>query len=112
MAPLGYRIQRCRADGGCEYTGEKFRRYCLQTAIKLEFAATNTPEQVGASERQGRICAAITRCLLVDSGLPKFLWGKLMWAATYLANLTPHSALDMATPYKTLFGKEANLSRL
>ena len=35
-----------------------------------------------------------------------------MWAATYRANLTPHSVLDMATPYKARFGKEADLSRL
>ena len=76
MAPLGYRIQRCRADRGSEYTGEEFRRYCVQTAIKLEFAATNTPQQVGASERQGRTLAVTTRCLLVGSGLPKFLLGR------------------------------------
>ena len=35
-----------------------------------------------------------------------------MSVATYLANLTSYSALDMATPYKPRFGKEANLSRL
>ena len=47
----------------------------------------------------------------MDRGLPNFLSGELMWAATHLANLTPHSALDMATAYKALFGK-ADLSRL
>ena len=35
-----------------------------------------------------------------------------MWAATCVANLTPRSALNMATPYKALFGKEADLSCL
>jgi len=35
-----------------------------------------------------------------------------MWAATYLANLTPHLALNMATPYKALFSEEADLSFL
>ena len=35
-----------------------------------------------------------------------------MWAATYLVNWTPHSAHNMATPYKALFGKEVDLSCL
>lgn len=30
---------------------------------------TNTPEQVGASEHQGRTLPAIAGCLLVDTGL-------------------------------------------
>ena len=112
VAPLGYRIQPCRAGRGSEYTGEGFWSYFLQTAINLEFAATNELQQVGASDRQGRTLAAKTQCLLVDSGLPKYLWAELTWAATYLANLTPHSALNIATPYKALVGKEAHLSYL
>ena len=64
------------------------------------------------SERDGRTLAGITRCLLVDSGLSKFLWGELMFTAPYLANRTPHSALNMGTPYKALRGKEATLQHL
>lgn len=44
VAPQRYRIQRCRADRGSEYTGGEFRSYCLQASIKLELGATNTPE--------------------------------------------------------------------
>ena len=35
-----------------------------------------------------------------------------MFTAAYLANRTPHSALNMGTPYKTLRGKEATLQHL
>ena len=35
-----------------------------------------------------------------------------MFTAPYLANRTPHSALNMGTPYKTLRGKEATLQHL
>ena len=35
-----------------------------------------------------------------------------MWAATYLLNLPPHSALNMAAPYKAFLGEEADLSCL
>lgn len=64
------------------------------------------------SEHPGRILAAIPRCLLVNSGLPTFFWEELMWTATYLPNLIPHSTHDMAAPYKARFGKEADLPRL
>ena len=33
--------------------------------------------------------AAIVRCLLVDSGLPHFLWGELMQTAVYVSNRVP-----------------------
>lgn len=54
----------------------------------------------------------ITRCLLADSGVSKFLWRELMFTAAYLANRTPHSALNIETPYKALYGKEATLQHL
>ena len=47
VIPSGYRLQRLRSDRGVEYTGLEYREYCLQTGIKQEFAATNTPQQNG-----------------------------------------------------------------
>ena len=52
----------------------------------------------------------MVRCMLVDSGLPPFLWGELMMTASYLCNRIPHSALEMETPYKMLYGKYGDLS--
>ena len=110
VIPFGSRIVRFRADKDGEYTGKDFQAYCLETGIKQEFAATNTPQQIGVSERVGRTLCAMVRCLLVDSGLPRNLWGELMLTTTYLCNRVPHSALKMETPYKVLYGKEADLS--
>ena len=112
VIPMGLRVQRLRTDKGGEYKGQEFKDYCLNTGIRHEFASTNTPQQVGVSERDGGILAAMTRCLLKDSGLPPFLWGELMFTAAYLLNRVPHSALGMVTPYKKLYGKDANLSHL
>ena len=52
----------------------------------------------------------MVRCMRVDSGLPSFLWGELTMAASYICNRIPHSALNMDTPYKKLYGKDADLS--
>ena len=40
---------------------------------------------------------------------PKIRWGELMFTAAYLANRTPHLALNMGTPHKDVDGKEATL---
>ena len=43
--------------------------------LRVEYASTNTSQQVGMSERVGRTLAAMVRCMLADSGLSKFMWG-------------------------------------
>ena len=66
----GYRIETIRCDKGGENTGSEFRDYCKNSAIKLEYAATNTPQQIGVSERDGQTLAGVTRCLLKDGDFP------------------------------------------
>ena len=89
------RIVTWRADKGGEYTGEDFKAYCQETDTTQQFAATNTPQQIGVSERIGRTLCAMVWCMRVDSGLPPFLWGELMMATSYICNRIPHSALKM-----------------
>ena len=81
VIPFGGRIVCWRADKGGEYTGEEFRQYCLETGIIQEFAATNTLQQIGVSERVGRTLCAMVRCMLADSGFPSPMWGELFMAA-------------------------------
>ena len=111
--PFGSRIVTWRADKGGEYTGEDFKAYCQETGTTRQLTATNTPIQIGVSERVGRTLCAMVRCMRVDSGLPQLFWGECMMAASsYICNRVPHSALNMETPYKKLYGKDADLSYL
>lgn len=64
-----------RVEKGGELIGKGFEGYCLQTGVSLEYASTNTPQQIGMSERSGRALAAMVWCMLAGSGLPKRLWG-------------------------------------
>ena len=52
------------------------------------------------------------RCLLVGSGLPSNLWGEFMQRAAYRCNRVSHSAFQMKTPHKVIYGKGAELSHL
>ena len=112
VIPSGYRLGRVKRDRGGEFSVNAFRQYGREVGVRLEFAATNTPQQIGANERVGRTLAGMVRCLLADSGLPHFLWGELFLTASYLCNRAPHSALNHETPYKTLHGKDADLGYL
>ena len=70
VIPCGGRVICWRAKNGGEYTSEAFKQYYLETGVPREFAATNTPQENGASERVGRTLCSMARCLPVDSGLP------------------------------------------
>ena len=111
VIPFGCDIVRWRADKGGEYTGGEFRQYCLAIGIIQEFAATNTPQQIGVFERVGRTLCIMLRCMLADSGFPS-MWEELFMAPAYLKNRTPHKALKVETPFKMLHGEEAGLSHL
>ena len=63
----------------------------------------------------GRTTTAVVRCMLADSGLPKFLWDGLMLTAEFLGNRAPHSAIGMHSPVqqatRTGAGSAASSSR-
>ena len=41
--------------------GDEFKAYCRETGITQEFAATNTLQQIGVSERVGRTLCGMVR---------------------------------------------------
>lgn len=111
-AALGFRLECLRCDRGGENTGKEFTTLCTASAIKIEYAATNTPQQNGVSERDGQTLATVTRCLMKDGQFPSFLWGELLLTAVYLCNRAPHSGLRGDTPFFKMHGKEADTTRL
>ena len=112
VIPSGFRVEWLRVDKGGEFIRKEFQNFCLQTGVSLEYASTNTPQQLDMSECVGRTLVAMVRCMFADSGLPKFLWGELMFAAAFLGNRAPHSATSMQSPYKILHGTEPDLRLL
>ena len=111
VIPNGFRVERLRVDKGGGFIKE-FQDDFLQTGVSFEYASIITPQQIGMSERIGRTLAAMVRCMLADGGLPKFLWGELMFTAAFLSNRVPHSAIGMQSPYKMLHGTEPDLRLL
>ena len=108
----GFLVERLWVNKGGEFVSKEFEGYCLQTGVSLEYAGTNTPQQIGMSERVGRTLAAMVRCMLADGELPNFLWGGLMFTAAFLGNRVLHSAVGMQSPCKMLYGTKRDLQLL
>lgn len=87
-------------------------KYYLGTGISNNFASTNTPQQNGTSGGEGRTIASITRCLSKCVGFSKSLWGEMLFAATYLIDRMPHSALQTHASSNVLHGLPAKLGHL
>ena len=64
VIPSGYPLGRVKRDRGGEFSVNAFRQYGREVGVRLEFAATNTPQQIGANERVGRALASMVLCLL------------------------------------------------
>ena len=109
--PLGLRIEIVRCDKGGEYIGKELKTLSVNAGINVEYTATNTPQQNGASERDGPTLAQNTRWMK-DGNFPPPLWRKLIFTAAYLFNRSLHSALGGAAPYFRMHNKEADLSVL
>ena len=71
-----------RQDNAKEFLSEKFKMYCLDAVIILEKIIPETPQQNGLADKCNRTLLEMARCLLIDSGLPKMMWGAAILHAT------------------------------
>ena len=78
-----------------------------------ELTAPETPQQNGVAERYNRVTTEITRCLLLESKLPKRFWVRAMATAVHLRNLCPTSSNDgKHSPHEVKFGNQPSLKSL
>ena len=67
------------------------------------------PEQNGVAEHLNRTLVKKTHAMLLDSNLPKFLWGYAIQHANYLKNCTHTRSLPDKTPYEMIHDRKPNL---
>ena len=61
--------------------------YCIDAGIIQEKTIPETPQQNGLAEMCNRTLLEMARWLLIDSGLPKMMWGAAIFQATRIKNL-------------------------
>ena len=68
-------IKTLFTDRGGEYTSKEFEEYFAKKGTKHRLTVHDTPEQNGVAEQLNRTLVEKSRAMLIESNLPKILWG-------------------------------------
>ena len=80
--------------------------------IRFEKSSPDTPEQNGDAERQNRSIFDRVRTILIDAGLPLFLWVEAVNYIIYTKNHHVTRALTNTTPFEVHYKKKLDISKL
>ena len=109
VPPAG-EIKRMRSDNGGEYLSHAFKELLIRYGIKHELLAPYSPHQNGTAARNWRTLFEMGRALLIESGLPKFLWTYAIMIATHIGNRCYVRCINN-TPYGLITGVKPNLTK-
>ena len=93
--------ERLRSDNGGEYISNEFKSLLTRHGIKHELSAPHSPHQNGTAERNWRTLFDMARALLIESGLPKYLWTYALMTATHIRNRCYVQRIK-TTPYEMI----------
>lgn len=105
------KILKLRADNGGEYISKDLQQFCRDKGVVLQYTIPYNPEMNGVAERMNRTLTDKVRTLLIDSQLPKSLWGEAIYFSAYVTNRSPTASLDV-TPSEMWEGRKPNVENL
>ena len=104
----GKKIKVVHSDKGGEYYGRydetgcnpgPFSKYLQECRIDAQYKVPSTPQQNRIAEMRNRTLLDMLRCMLVNSLLSEFLWGKALKTVAYILYQV-HSKSVPKTPYE------------
>lgn len=102
---FGSTPKQFRVDNAKEYVEGDLKKWLDTKGITIEATAPHSPSQNGVSERANRTWIELARAMLIESGLPTYLWAEAVQHSVYLRNLvtirstkTPEEALTNTRP--------------
>ena len=101
---FGWDIKCLQSDRGGEFTSNEFNEYLRQRGTIRRLTVHDSPQSNGIAKRCNGVLLGHARALLIDSGLPKFLWKEAMRFSMWIRNRTTTHHLDGQTPYEVLYG--------
>ena len=104
-------LKRLRSDRGGEYMSTSFNEFCKSNGIIHEVTPPYTPESNGVAERKNRTFKDMINSMLINSGLPKYMWGEALNTTCHILNRVPLKHMDK-TPYELWKGKMSSLKYL
>ena len=110
ISPYG-KVKIVRSDQGGEFLSNEFQSILIENKIKHEKTAPYSPHQNGKAERTWRSLFEMSRCLLLQAGLPKSLWTYAVLASAYTRNRCFNKNIG-CTPFQGLTGRKPNISNM
>ena len=109
-APFGS-VKCIRSDNGTEFTSSSFESLLVKHCIKHEKSAPYSPHQNGTIERAWRSIFEMSRCMIIECKLPKYLWTYAVMSTVYVRNRCFNSRLGK-TPFEVFTGRRPNVSSM
>lgn len=106
------KIHSVCTDNGGEYCSHEFISFCKANGIIHKTTIPYNPELNGTAERFNRTLLEKSRAMILQSKLPKEMWGEAILCATYITNRSPTVFLNDRTPSEMFHNKRPNLEYL
>lgn len=102
----GNKVKRVQSDNETEEIKKAINELCSSRGILHELSCPYTAQQNGRAERENRILTEAVTALLIDSGLPKYMWAEALNYAVFTLNRTGKSPVAGKSPYEVFYNKE------
>ena len=99
-------------QGGGEYLSTAFYQHLAKAGTAHKFTTHDTLQLNGIAEHLNCTLLEHIHAFTHSSGLPKSLWGEVLWHATWLKNWTAMHTLNGKMPFEALYGQPPDLSML
>src|ERR1700683_5341105 len=99
-------------DNGSEFLSKEWKKFLKDRGIRHETTSPNTPEQNGDAERQNRSIFDHVQTVLIDAGLPLFLWAEATNYIVHTKNCNFTHALTNTTTYEVQYKGKSDISQL
>jgi len=110
IAPYGT-VKCLRTDNAGEFMSAEYEDLLVENKIKHQTSAHYSPHQNGTAERAWHTLFDMARCMLIESGLPKFMWTYAVMCAVYTRNRCYNPRLDM-TSLEAMTGRRPNVNKM
>jgi hypothetical protein len=94
----GVTAKAIKSDRGGEFTGSDFQAVVKDFGLVHHMPPPSSPEGNGVAERANRTLGERLRVMLLDASMPRAYWHYALATATYIANRSPTSSIDMQIP--------------
>jgi hypothetical protein len=109
----GGEMKIAKSDNGGEFVNTQLEQHFLNSGVEHECTSPHSSHQNGIAERTNRFICELSIALIIDAGVPLYLWPYAVAYVVYISNRMPNKALNLhSTAYVAIHGHIPDVSRL